>query len=671
MATTKTKTINSNTDSSSTSVEIKPGLPANLRNIMNSVNESLQKKLGNQHQPMFLLSDRPERMKYNRVSTGNPALDKILGGGLVTGVPVEIYGPPGTGKAQPYGSMVQTPTGPVPIEELATGDQVLTPSNKISTVVNTYEKGFRTTYRLFFDDNSSTYCCKDHLWSVYKNNSETLETLTLEEMFKTYSNTKYFLPSVTPIDYSLGDLRDDDLLGENTLLTHPIDVTKEMNSFLDSTEEWSPSHNFFYSKPEYRQSFVEALYSYFECTHTLRFSVTNKDTAYNVQKIFHSLGLYCCMTSVSISKGIKSYTLTSDRRENYRRKICSIFSDDIHPCVCIKIDDRDHLYLTDFYIPTHNTTTSLYIANQFIEQGKVVLFVNVEQQTLPIDQLEAAGINGAKREMFMTLPAFGSGENLFNIIKAFLIDPVTLAPRHEVHCIIIDSIAALAPNDELESIQKNGFEGHTMGRHASMVNKFMRQMCGTGAISHESTMILINQLRETISQSGGGGRAPAPSPTGGRAISYYAKLRISLKRDYDGCLKLTLPNGDVKGVAIEAELVKNNTGIPGRKAKYSFIYGEGLDIKTPVIDEAIEYGIIKRLSSVTWSVPVRSSEDKLFKGVGPMTTYVRDDLNFPYIQELVEVFRNTSTEELPEEVLESFVVPTDTSDPFTGSEYIE
>lgn len=238
------------------------------------------------------------------------------------------------------------------------------------------------------------------------------------------------------------------------------------------------------------------------------------------------------------------------------------------------------------------TTLALSIGREFIrKRNSLVLFVNVEQQVLPIEQIKVAGFTDEELNSLIVLPAYGSGENLFDRLKDFLLDFKTKRPNNLIDCVIIDSIAALTPAAEIQSIEKNGYEGMTIGRHASMVNKFLRNMCGTGSISKSGSLILVNQLRSQI--------AAVPMPdisTGGKAIQYYPKIRMFLKKDNEGTKKLIDPKEGQLGLSVKVDIIKNNVGTPNRSATYSFIYGKGYDLVTPLFEEALDLNIIFKKS---------------------------------------------------------------------------
>lgn len=267
------------------------------------------------------------------------------------------------------------------------------------------------------------------------------------------------------------------------------------------------------------------------------------------------------------------------------------------------------------------STTTMMIARQFLLAGKLVAYVNVEQQAPPVDQIKAAGFTDEEIKDLIIIPAFGSGEKLFDTIKDFLLDYKTQRPNHIIDCVIIDSVAALAPSAEIASIDKNGFEGNTIGRHAAMVGKFLRQMCGTGAISREGSLILINQLRAQVST------VPMPDiGTGGRSIPYFAKTRLSFKKDNTESKKLVDKDGNQLGLAINVSVIKNNMGIPGRSATFRFIYGQGLDSITPIFEEALDYGIITKRTPTSPMYVFNTDEGQVeVKGLDAAKDYFKNN----------------------------------------------
>lgn len=177
--------------------------------------------------------------------------------------------------------------------------------------------------------------------------------------------------------------------------------------------------------------------------------------------------------------------------------------------------------------------------------------------------------------------------------------------RGAVSVVAIDSVAALAPYMEVESTEKHGMEGQTVGVLARLMDKFYRIGVGSGMFS-ESAVLAINQFRQQVSTT-----PLPPTVKGGMASQYYPKLRLWLTTSASRRLKRsdvqgleTLPGmpdfslygkDDALGHEVDVQVVKDNTGgIPGRRFTYRVIYGYGYDNFHPVVSYAERLGLVVR-----------------------------------------------------------------------------
>lgn len=147
--------------------------------------------------------------------------------------------------------------------------------------------------------------------------------------------------------------------------------------------------------------------------------------------------------------------------------------------------------------------------------------------------------------------------------------------------VIVDSVAAMTPKAEIESEVEQQF----MGLHARLMSKFMRRVAGL-ANENGVMLILVNQVRKNLAAYG-----TPDETTGGKAIKFYASLRIEVRTS--GSKKLTKGNETV-GHTVVATVKKNRLGAPHTTAEFDLIYGKGLDGTGALLDVAEKVGVVSR-----------------------------------------------------------------------------
>jgi recombination protein RecA len=230
--------------------------------------------------------------------------------------------------------------------------------------------------------------------------------------------------------------------------------------------------------------------------------------------------------------------------------------------------------VTEIYGPESSgkTTLALHVVAEAQRLGGIAAFIDAEHALDPI-YARKLGVN--TDELLISQP--DTGEQALEIAE-------TLVRSNAVDVIVVDSVAALVPRAELD-----GDMGDSLpGLQARLMSQALRKL--TAAISRSGTvMIFINQIREKIGVMFGNPEVT----TGGRALKFYASVRIDVRRQ-DAIKQGT----ESLGVRTKAKVVKNKLAPPFREAEFDMIYGEGISRTGTILDAGVEQEVIEK--SGTW-----------------------------------------------------------------------
>ena len=226
--------------------------------------------------------------------------------------------------------------------------------------------------------------------------------------------------------------------------------------------------------------------------------------------------------------------------------------------------------VTEIYGPESSgkTTLCLHVVANAQKAGGTAAFIDAEH-ALDIEYSKKLGVDVDK--LLISQP--DTGEQALEICEI-------LVRSGAVDVIVIDSVAALVPKAEIEGDMGDSH----LGLQARLMSQALRKL--TGAIARSKTsVIFINQLREKIGVMFGS----PETTTGGKALKFYASLRLDIRRI--GPVK---EKEDIIGSHVRVKVVKNKVAPPFKQAEFDIMYAEGISHVSLLVDIGSENGIIEK-----------------------------------------------------------------------------
>jgi recombination protein RecA len=214
------------------------------------------------------------------------------------------------------------------------------------------------------------------------------------------------------------------------------------------------------------------------------------------------------------------------------------------------------------------TTLTLHMIAEVQKRGGLAAFIDAEHA---LDPEYAKRIGVKLEDLLISQP--DNGEQALDICE-------TLVRSNGLDLIVIDSVAALTPRNEIEGEMGDSH----MGLHARLMSQALRKL--TAIISKtQTTVIFINQIRMKIGVMFGN----PETTTGGNALKFYASIRIEVRRNAQ------IKNGDkIIGNRVKAKIVKNKVAAPFKIAEFDIMYNEGISASGDLLDTGVLMGVVEK-----------------------------------------------------------------------------
>ncbi len=236
------------------------------------------------------------------------------------------------------------------------------------------------------------------------------------------------------------------------------------------------------------------------------------------------------------------------------------------------------------------TTLSLHIVAEAQKQGGVCAYIDAEHAMDP-EYTKKLGVN--INELLISQP--DNGEQALEIVES-------LVRTGKIDVIVVDSVAALTPKDEIEG----DMGAHHVGKQARLMSQALRKLTAIVARS-KTVVIFINQIRMQIGVMFGN---PETTP-GGKALKFYTSVRLDIRK-----IAQIKKGEEVVGSRTRVKIVKNKVAAPFKQTEFDIIYGEGISKEGELMALGEKYKIIEKTGNSYFYTPADEKAEKIKLGVG-------------------------------------------------------
>lgn len=248
------------------------------------------------------------------------------------------------------------------------------------------------------------------------------------------------------------------------------------------------------------------------------------------------------------------------------------------------------------------TTVALHMISEVQKRGGIAGFIDAEHA---LDPVYAKNIGVDIDELYISQP--DSGDQALEIAE-------TMVRSGAIDIIVIDSVAALVPKQEIEGDMGDSH----VGLQARLMSQALRKL--TPVISKSNCVVIfINQLREKVGVMFGN----PETTTGGRALKFYASVRMDVRR-----IETLKQNGEIVGNRTRIKIVKNKIAPPFKEAEFDIMFGKGISKEGDILDLAVKCDLVSK--SGAWFA---YNGDKIGQGRENAKTYLSEH---PEIMEELE-----------------------------------